>query len=156
MAPKVIHGARAQVAIVDPTTGKARVIGIWNQFSYRVDFDVQSVYILGRFTAAELTTTGVEPVVITAQGWRIIDHGPVVEGGMTAIQNLLTQEYIVLKVFDRQSGKAIATIHGCVPTGFSSGVNAKTLQESTNTYLGLLMDDETVQNNEAASASNLP
>lgn len=151
-----MHGARAQVSIVDPTTGKARVIGIWNQFSYRVDFDVQSIFILGRFSAAELVTTGVEPVTITAQGWRVVDHGPFVEGGVTAVQDLLAQEYIVLKVFDRQTGKAVATIHGCVPTGISSAVNAKATQDSSNTYLGLLMDDESVANNEAAGASDLP
>ena len=38
------------------------------------DYSIQ--YILGLYSAAELTTTGVEPVSITAQGWRVIDHGP--------------------------------------------------------------------------------
>jgi hypothetical protein len=35
-------------------------------------------------------------------------------------------------------------------------VSAKQLQESTNTYLGLLMDDEDTQNNEASDAADLP
>jgi hypothetical protein len=151
-----MHGARAKVSIYDPTTGQAKVVGIWNSFDYRVDYDVQPSFILGRFSAAELTTTGVEPVVINAQGWRVVDHGPFVEGRLTNIKDLLTQEYLVLTVIDRQTQQAIATIRGCLPTGMSSGVSAKALQESRNTYLGLLMDDESTVNAEAPDAADLP
>jgi len=151
-----MSGARAKVAIVDPATGTAKVVGIWNNFSYSVNYDVQPAFILGRFSAAELNTTGVEPVSITAGGWRVVDHGPFVEGKLTNVKDLLTQEYLVLTVVDRQTGKNIATIHGCLPTGFSSGLSARQLQESTNTYMGLLMDDESTVNTEAASAADLP
>lgn len=156
MPPKVMHGARAKVSIFDPSTGLAKIVGIWNQFSYNVTYDVQPSFILGRFSAAELTTTGVEPVAITAQGWRVVDHGPFVEGRLTNLKDLLFQEYLLLTVHDRQTGKAVATIRGCLPTGTSSTASAKQLQESTNTYLGLLMDDESTQNNEAADATDLP
>src|SRR6185436_6968277 len=140
MAAKTMSGARAKVAIVDPTTGQAKVVGIWNNFSYNVNHDVQPAFILGRFSAAELVTTGVEPVSITAGGWRVVDHGPYAEGRLTNVKDLLTQEYLVLSVIDRQTGKTIAKIHGCLPTGFSSGLSSRQLQESTNTYMGLLMD----------------
>lgn len=156
MAAKVMSGARAKVAIVDPATGQAKVVGIWNNFSYSVNHDVQPAFILGRYSAAELSTTGVEPVSITAGGWRVIDHGPYADGKLTNVKDLLTQEYLVLSVIDRQSGKKIATIHGCLPTGFSSGLSARQLQESTNTYMGLLLDDESTVNTEAASAADLP
>lgn len=151
-----MSGARAKVAIVDPATGTAQVVGIWNNFSYSVNYDVQPAFILGRFSAAELNTTGVEPVSITAGGWRVVDHGPFIEGKLTNVKDLLTQEYLVLTVIDRQTGKNIATIHGCLPSGFSSGLSARQLQESTNTYMGLLMDDESTQNTEASSAADLP
>jgi hypothetical protein len=156
MPPKVMHGARAKVSIFDPVTGKAKIVGIWNQFSYRVSYTVQPAFILGRFSAAELITTAVEPVDITAQGFRIIDHGPFVEGRLTNVKDLLQQEYLLLTVHDRQTGKAEATIRGCLPTGTSSTLSSKQLQESTNTYMGLLMDDESTQNNEAADAADLP
>ena len=117
---------------------------------------MQPSFILGRYSAAELTTTGVEPVAITAQGWRVVDHGPMLEGGFTNVKDLLTQEYLLLQVFDRQTKKYVANIRGCLPTGFSSTVSAKQLQENTNTYLGLLMDDESMQNNEASDAADLP
>jgi hypothetical protein len=156
MAAKTMNGARAKVAIVDPATGQALTVGIWNNFSYSVNHDVQPAFILGRFSAAELVTTGVEPVSITAGGWRVINHGPYADGKLTNVKDLLTQEYLVLTVIDRQTGKNIATIHGCLPTGFSSGLSSRQLQESTNTYMGLLMDDESTQNTEASSAADLP
>lgn len=156
MPPKVMHGARATVSIYDPTTGQAKVVGIWNNFSYQVNHDVQPAFILGRFSAAELITTGVEPVSITAQGWRVVGHGPYAEGRLTNLLNLLNQEYLLLSVFDRQTKQMVAKIRYCLPTGFSSTLSAKQLQESTNTYLGLLMDDESTEQNEASDAADLP
>jgi hypothetical protein len=156
MPPKVVHGARAKVFITDRVTGKTKLVGIWNNFSYQVNYDVQPSFILGRFSAAELTTTGVEPVNITAQGFRVIDHGAFEEGRLTNVKDLLTQEYLKLDVLDRQTNKKMASIEHCLPTGTSSTLTAKQLTEQTNTYLGLLMDDESTQNAEAASAADLP
>lgn len=156
MPPKVMSGARAKVSIFDPATGLAKVVGIWNNFSYSVNYDVQPSFILGRFSAAELSTTGVEPVSISASGWRVVDHGPFVEGRLTNLKDLLVQEYLVLSVIDRQTGKTIATIHGCLPTGTSTTLSARQLQESSNSYMGLLMDDESTVNTEASSAADLP
>ncbi len=154
MPPKTMHGARAKVFLID--ANGAHLVGIWNNFSYNVSIDVQPSYILGRYSAAELTTTGVEPVSITAQGWRVIDFGPMKVGGITSVKDLLLQEYILLQVYDRQTKKVVANIKGCLPTGFSSTVSAKQLQENTNTYLGLLMDDESVIMSEAVDAADLP
>lgn len=155
MAAKVVHGARAKVFIVDGS-GNARVVGIWNNFSYGVTYDVQPAFILGRFSAGDLVTTAVEPVSITAQGWRVVDHGPWVEGGLSNIKDLLNQNFLLLQVYDRQTKKFIASVRGCLPTGTSSGASAKQLMELTNTYLGLLMDDESVANNEASDAASIP
>lgn len=160
--PKVMSGARAIVSIqgVDPATGSqySQIVGIWNNFSYSVNYDVQPVFILGRYTPAELNTVGVEPVSITAGGWRIVDHGPFADGKLTNLKDLLHQEYLMLDVVDRQSGKHIATIQGCLPTGFSSGLSSRQLQETTNTYMGLLIGDESTVNpwTEDGTANDLP
>lgn len=137
-----MHGARATVFVVDPVSGLATKVGIWNNFSYNVTYDVQPSFILGRYSAAELTTTGVEPVSITAQGWRVIGEGPYVQGHLTHLKDLLNQEYLLLQVYDRQTKQYVANIRGCLPTGMSTGFSAKQLSELTNTYLGLLLDDE--------------
>jgi hypothetical protein len=154
LAAKVISGARAKVLIVDPNTGKSGVIGIWNNFSYNMTVDVQPSFILGRYSAAALTTTGVEPVSITAQGWRIVNHGPFVDGHLMNIKDILKQESLMMQVIDRQTGAPIATIIGCYPTGTSSTVSAKQLMEMTNTYVGLLLSDESAENNEAGDSTS--
>jgi hypothetical protein len=154
--PRVFHGARAKVSIFDPVLGTARLIGIWNSFDYAVTYDVQPSFILGRYSAAELTTTGVEPVVIHAQGWRVVDHDAFTEGRLSNIKDLLAEEYLVLSVIDRTTKKTVATIRGCRPTGESETASAKALQTLRMSYLGLLMDTETTTSSEASDASDLP
>jgi hypothetical protein len=156
MPPKNMHGARARVHIIDRNTGQHIEVGIWNNFSYQVNYDVQPSFVLGRYSAAELTTTGVEPVSITAQGFRVVNHGPFETGRLTSVQTLLTQEYLRIYVLDRQTGKNVAVIDQCLPTGTSSTMSAKQLTESTCTYVGLLMDDESTDNAEAAGAADFP
>lgn len=151
-----MSGARAKVYMVDRNTNETFLVGIWNSFSYQVTHDVQASFILGRYSAAELSTTGVEPVNITAQGWRVVNAGPFAKARLMNTKDLLTQEYLKLYVMDRQTGKNVAVIEYCLPTGTSSSVSAKQLQESTNTYLGLLLDDEDTENSEASDAADLP
>lgn len=154
--PKTMSGARAKVYMTDRNTGETFLVGIWSSFSYSVTHDVQPSFILGRFSAAELSTTGVEPVSITAQGWRVVNAGPYSKGRLTNVKDLLTQEYLKLDVLDRQTNQKVASIEYCLPTGTSSTVSTKQLQESTNTYLGLLLDDESTDSAEASSAADLP
>lgn len=155
-APRVFHGARAKVSIVDPTTGLARVVGLWLSFDYNVTYDVQVAAVLGRFSPADMVTTGVEPVSITASGWRVVDHDAFVECGYTNIKDLLNQEFLQLTVHDRKTGKNVATIRGCLPTGLSSNASAKQLATMQNSYLGLIMDTETTEQAEAPDAAELP
>jgi hypothetical protein len=108
--------------MVDATTGQARVVGIWNNFSYQVTYDVQPAFILGRYSAAELTRLASSPS-ITAQGWRVVNHGPFKTGRLTNVKDLLHQEYLLLQVWDRQTKKYVANIRGCLPTGTSSTVS---------------------------------
>lgn len=154
--PKMMHGARAKVAIYDPVIGATRIVGIFNSFSYAVTHDVQPAFILGRFSAAELTTTAVEPVNITAGGWRVVNHGPYIEARLTPLRNLLFQQYLTLTVIDRQTKLNVGTIRGCLPTGYSATLTARQLMEGTHTYLGLLMDDESTQQAEDPTATDLP
>jgi len=156
MAAKVVNGARCKVAISDPTTGQTKVVGIWNSFSYNVNYDTNPVFILGRYPAAELNTTGVEPVSITAGGWRVVDHDAFNEGRLTNVKDLLFQEYLTLTVVDRLTGKNIAVIKGCLPTGTSSTMSARQLTDSNNTYIGLLVDTETTVNEPDATSADLP
>lgn len=142
MASSHIHGARAKVSLYDPLTGKSRIIGIWTSIDLDWAYDVRPSFILGRFSPAALTTVGVEPVNIRASGWRTLDHSFFKEGFITDLANLLNQEYLMLSVEDRDSGKTLARVQGCLPTGSSMSLPSKDLATGTNTYMGLLMSTE--------------
>jgi hypothetical protein len=155
--PKIMHGARALVQVFDPLTNTTITVGTWSSFGYRVVYDVQAAFILGRYSAAALVTVGVEPVMIDAGGWRVVDHGPYVDGRLRNIKDLLNEDYLLLQVQDRQDPtKIVATIQGCLPTGTSAQLSERQLETSTNSYMGLLYGDESVDSQEAPDANQLP
>lgn len=145
-----VSGARAKVSLNGVT------VGIWTSIDYSVLYDVVPSFILGRYSPAAITTTGVEPVSITCSGWQIVDHSMFVNGDVTPLQDLLQQDDITLTVTDRATGANLATIIGCKPTGVSQSVSSKSLATGSNTYLGMLYSDSVFQNAEDATASTLP
>lgn len=151
--PKVMHGARAQL-IID-----GQVVGIFTSFSYGLQYDTQDVYILGRFSAAEIVYTAQETVNCTASGFRIVNAGPHTGAKVPHLADLLNHEYITLAVFDRQStdpNKRIATIQDVRPTGYSTTINARQLEEVSVSFKGILVSDESGTNAEPNGSSNLP
>lgn len=156
-APKVMSGARAKFGYVDPATGLANFIGIFNNVSYGLTYDAQPVYVLGRFSPAEIDYTAQEPVNITASGWRIFDHGPHVDGKVPNLKDLLNHEYLTLAIMDRQNPtRNLAVFRNVRPTGYSTTISARNLEEVTVTFVGIFVDDESTSNAEDPSALNLP
>lgn len=147
---KVMHGARAQL-IVD-----GKPVGIFSDCSWGLRYDAQPVYILGRFSPAEIGYTAQEAVQVTARGFRIIDHGPHADAALPKLQDLLNHQDIVLTIHDRQSCKTLATVTGCRPVGYETSVSSRALQEMSVTFMGLLVSDETATNAENADARDLP
>lgn len=157
--PKVMSGARAKIGF--SVNGVTSFVGIYNNFSYGVTYDVAPAYILGRYTAASLDYTSVEIVQCSASAYRVIKHGPHVEGRLPSIKDLLDHNTIEIVVFDRVTSpgagnKPIATIRNVRPTGYSTALSARQLEEMTMTYVGILVDDEDTTNAEVAGSTELP
>lgn len=148
--PKIFHGARAIVSV------GTQVAGTFSSFSYSVSQDVQPAFILGSFTAAELTTTAQEPVSCSATGWRVVGNGPYQQAGMTRVQDLLTQPYTTITVLDRQTGNVVAKIRSVKTASFSSTISTKAQTEVSYSFIGIMMDDETVDIAETQGAATLP
>lgn len=155
-APRTMTGARAKFGFIDPATGTATICGIFNNVSYGLQYDAQPVYILGRYSPAEIEYTAQEPVRITATGWRVVGHGPHTEAHVPKLQDLLTHEYLTLVLFDRQTNEKIATFHSVRPTGYDTTLANRNLSEVTISFIGLLVDDEDTQNAETPGATDLP
>ena len=114
-----VHGAMAKVAI------DGVVVGIWTTFSYSVAFDVVPSFILGRYTPAALTTTGVEPVAITAGGWRVVNNSFFKVGG---IPDLKKKVPAVQKRGEQQEGNAEQVV------GFPSTASTHYTEQSRKAY----------------------
>jgi hypothetical protein len=160
-APKVMSGARAKVGIHDANDDNTSWVGIFSNVSYGVTYDVQPAFILGRFSAAEIDYTAVDVVQVTCSGWRVVGHGWHKEARLPRVQDLLLHEYLEMVVADRQQEALggeprVAKIRNVRPTSASGGFAAKALSESTHTYVGLLVDDESTTNAEHPTASDLP
>ena len=155
-APKIMNGARAKVGIVDPNTGLVKVVGIFSNFSYNMQYDAVPAYILGRYSAASIDYVAQEPVSCTATGWRVVDHGAHVEASVPKLSDLLTSEYVQIAVIDRQTNKRVATIRDVRPTGYSTAISARQLEEITVGFMGILCDDESTDNAERFDSTSLP
>jgi hypothetical protein len=156
-----MSGARAKVGVYNATTGKSEIIGTISNISFGVTYDVQPAFILGRFGAAAIEYTAVDVVQITASGWKVFGHGWHIDGHLPRVQDLLLAEPIELVVIDRQQEALggeprVAKIRNVRPTSGSGGFQARSLSENTYTYVGLLVDDESVTNSEHPTAANFP
>jgi hypothetical protein len=157
MPPKVMSGARAKLGILDPATGQAQYLGIFNNVSYGLTYDAQPAYILGRYGPAEIDYTAQEPVNISASGWRVINHGAHADAKVPNLKDLLNHEYLTLTIVDRQNPNVnIATFRNVRPTGYSTTLSARNLEEITVTFVGIFVDDESTSNAEHPTALSLP
>lgn len=138
---QTMHGSRAQVAIVGED-GTAHIIGIFNQVSWGVRYDSNPVHLLGRFSAAEIVLTGMEPVTVSCSGFRVVNNGPYKVAGVPKLQELLNHEDITISVFDRITGKALMTVIGVRPTGWNTQVAARGLADLSVEFVGLRLMDE--------------
>lgn len=158
---KVLHGARAVLWVANTP------VGLFNNVSYGVTYDVSPVYILGRASAAELAYVGMEVIEISASGFRILGVGPyaVMDKATGAalvpkLQDILNYQDLTVSLHDRLETDPdkgnIMTVTNVKPRGFSTSVGARGLQEMTVTLVGLLLSDESGSNAEPASSANLP
>jgi hypothetical protein len=155
MAAKVLSGARAKLGFYDGN--QVNYVGIFSDVSYGVTYDVQPAWILGRYSAAELDYTAMEVVHITANGFRIVDHGWFNDAQFPSLSQLMSANYMTMSVLDRQTLKEIARIDSVRPVAATGGFSARQLSTSTHSYQGLLVSDESQPNNtESPGAMSLP
>jgi len=150
---KIFTGARAKV-FVDNV-----LVAIYDNCSYQVQVGVQPAFLLGRYSAAEITQTSYEVVSVNCSGFRIIGNGGHVLPKFPKLQDLLNLQYITLTMTDRQAGasaKPILTVENCVPVSYGTGASAKSNSRINISYLGTVASDEDGNNTESAGAVNLP
>lgn len=153
---KVVDGARAKLARFDRNTNQAEILGIFDSVSFQINHDVQAVNILGRYTAAELVTTAVDPVAISASGWRVPNNGKHIQGGLTAIEQLMFQEYMEMLLIDRKTNITLAKVSYVLPVSAAEQVSNRSLMTLNMNYMGIILSDESVDQAEGPGAVDLP
>ncbi len=155
---KILTGARAKVAIIDPA-GTPIFVGLFSQCSWSMKQGKDPAFVLGRFSPAEITPTSQEPVQMTLTGYRVIDSGPYKVANATMLKNLMSEQDFVIAIYDRQTKKYIFTAYGCRVQGWSSGVAAKGISDIRIEVIGMKGEDEfgtaSGGDDESDSASNL-
>jgi len=155
MPAKVLSGARAVMGFYDGTNFSP--VGIFSDCSFGVTYDVQPAWILGRYSAASLDYTALEICHVTANGYRIVDHGWFNDAQFPSLSELMAFNPITIQVVDRQTKSIIARIDQVMPTAATGGFSARQLSTSTHTYQGILVSDESQPNNtESPGAMFLP
>lgn len=153
MQSKVMTGARAKVYV------GTNPIGIFTNVSYGLQYDVQPIFILGRFGPDESVITGQDAVQINASGWRVIGAGPhAMEGArVPRLQDLLFHEEMQITIVDRREDgtEAYTTVHRVRPVGYSTSISARGVQELSISFIGLSVTDESGPQNDPG-ASSLP
>jgi hypothetical protein len=132
------------------------LVGIFENCSYNVNIGTEPVYLLGRFSAAEIVPTSYEVVTVNCSGFRLIGNGAHKLPKVPKLQDLLNFESITLSVVDRQNpGISILTVQNCVPNTYASGYAAKALSRVQITYQGTVASDESGPQDEGDGV-NLP
>lgn len=136
----------------------ANLVGLFNSATWSIRQTKEPLFVLGRYSPAEITPTAQEAVTIDLVGYRIVNAGPYQVAGATKLINLLTEEDFTVTVLDRQTGEAIFTAQGCRVQGWSSGTVQRGVSDIRLSVIGLIGWDESSNpngDNESSNASSL-
>lgn len=154
MPAQTVNGARGLLFISGVNGNKP--VGIFNNISYSLNYDVTPIYVMGRYSPIETVPVAQEAVSITAQGFRVVNFGPHESAAVPRLQDLLNHEYIELAILDRQTGRRIAAFHKVRPTGYSTSVSARNVSEVTVNFIGIMLDDEGAEADQTKASSETP
>jgi hypothetical protein len=149
---KTMVGARAKVYVDNV------LVGIFDSVDYTVNIGTEGIFLLGRYSAAEIVPTSYEIVTANCSGFRLIGNGAHVLPKMPKLQDLLNLETVTLAITDRQSpanAQPILTVMNCIPSTHGTGYSAKSTSRLRVTYQGISASDESGAQDEG-DAVNLP
>jgi len=140
---ETMQGARAKIYVAN------RLVGVATSISYSVQISTEAIHTLGRFEPQEIVQTAYEAVAVTLNGFKVIDKGPYHQENGKTIATPLGQLFksveFDIHVEDRETKKIVLRITRCKNTGLSSDLGAKATTTYTATFLGVAMQDESVE-----------
>jgi hypothetical protein len=136
MATQTLTGARVNLYVPN-NVGTLILAGIYENVSKNVSLGTEGVWTLGQYEAREIPITSYELVSLNCSGFRVLDHGVTMVGNFPTLADLLNFGSVTLKVVDRQSGKTIMVVTGCVPNANTENHNVKATSKISISYVGI-------------------
>jgi len=135
---KTMVGGRAKCYI------NGELVGIFESCNTTRTYGTEAIHTLGKYGPQEIVYTSAEQVNVSCSGFRVVDASvhSLKGGSVPTVGQLLTFEAFDIVVIDRQSGKTVRVISGCVPTNDGDNFNSKATSKITVNYVGLLTHDE--------------
>jgi hypothetical protein len=150
MTQKTMVGARAKVKV------DGVVVGLYDSCQYAANLGNEAIHILGRYSATEISINSYEAIQVQCSGFRIVDQGVHLLPKAPKLQDLLNLERVSLEIEDRQTGENIMNVNECVAVNWGEGQQAKATSKFSITYMGLVLSDESGDQNETDNAADLP
>ncbi len=138
---QTITGGRAQLYLPDQN-GNLVLAGVYDTVSRGKGLSTEAIHTLGQFSAREVAITAYNEVSVNCSGFRVLDHGTTVLGEFPTLAALLNYQAAVIKVIDRQSGKTLLVVTGCVPTSDNENYSARATTKISISYTGIAAFDE--------------
>lgn len=144
-----MNGARCILTLDGRTIGIAQSVGV------SIGFQVDPIFVIGKYETAELVPNSQQPVNVTMRMVRIIGVSPLEKLRVATLDDvapnglLMNQDFTVL-LTDRQNnqnpvpgqGVAFAQIQNCRTTGWTFDNTASQTSEMTLTMTGIYIGDE--------------
>lgn len=150
MADKIHSGHLAKIYIDD------KLVGLFDSIDYGANIMLEPAFILGRSSGAEVVTTGFDVVNVSLNGFRIVGQGVHVLPKFPKVQDLVNQGEFKIDVIDRQTGDPVATILRCKWQRYGTGFSARSLTRVQMSCIGLVLQDESGDQDEGPGAADLP
>ena len=138
---QTITGGRAQLYLPNQQ-GTLVLAGVYDTVSRSKGLSTEAIHTLGQFSAREIAITAYNEVTVNCSGFRVLDHGTTVLGDFPTLADLLNYQSAVIKVVDRQSGKTLLVVTGCVPTSDSENYSSRATTKINISYTGIAAFDE--------------
>ncbi len=143
---KVVTGARAQVYVNN------QLIGIFESCTVSSSLGTEPIFLLGRYSADEISIVSSEVYNVTCSGFRVVGAGLHTLPAYPLVSDLLLFDPFTIIVKDRETGETLETILNCVPTSQNTNYNAKATSKINISYQGTLGFNEDANDSDPGTA----
>jgi hypothetical protein len=137
-----ITGARCLLKIA------GEIQGMFTDVSWGQSYSEQELFVLGRYSAADIVYTAANTVTVSATGYRAYNKGAFVVAKLPTIAQLSAYQGITLEIEFAGNDKGIVQVFDVKPIDYSSRASARGVMELSITFKGIISSDETVAQND--------